>query len=59
MEITNKREFQQIAPNHFSDIELKDFMKLYKDILKNLVNNTILSSNNPLSFRRSLLRNGC
>ena len=59
MKIPNERGFQQIASNHFSDIELKDFMKLYKDILKNLVNNTILSSNNPLSFRRSLLRNGC
>ena len=28
--IPNKRELQQIASNHSSDIEFKDFMKLYK-----------------------------
>ena len=55
MKIPNEREFQQIASNHFPDIELKDFMKLYKDILKNLVNDTTLPSNNPLRFRENLL----
>ena len=30
MKIPNKRELQQIALNHSSDIDLKDFMKLYK-----------------------------
>ena len=30
-----QRELQQIASNHSPDIEFKDFMKLYKDILKN------------------------
>ena len=34
MKIPNKRELQQIASNHLSDIELKDFMKLYKDYTK-------------------------
>ena len=34
MEIPNKRELQQIASNHSSDIEFKDFMKLYKDYTK-------------------------
>ena len=29
--IPNKREIQQIASNHFSDIDFKDSMKLYKD----------------------------
>ena len=58
MKIPNEREFQQIASNHFPDIELKDFMKLYKDILKNLVNDTTLPSNNPLRFRENLLWNG-
>ena len=31
MKIPNKRELQQIAPNHSFHIHFKDFMKLYKD----------------------------
>ena len=31
MKIRNKRELQQTASNRSSDIEFKDFMKLYKD----------------------------
>ena len=31
MKIPNKREFQQIAFNHSSDIDFKDFMNLYKN----------------------------
>ena len=46
MEISNKRELQQIAPNHLSDIDFKDYMKLYKDYAKQLysflVNKTTL-----------------
>ena len=34
MKIPNKRELQQIASNHSHEIELKDFMKLYKDFTK-------------------------
>ena len=34
MKIPKRREFQQIVSNHSSDIELKDFMKLYKDYIK-------------------------
>ena len=30
MKIRNKRELQQIALNHASDIDFKDFMKIYK-----------------------------
>ena len=30
MKIPNKRELQQIAVNHSSDIDFKDFMKIYK-----------------------------
>ena len=30
MKIPNKRELQQITLNHSSDIEFKDFMKIYK-----------------------------
>ena len=35
MKILNKRELQQIALNHSSDINFKDFMKIYKNTLKN------------------------
>ena len=55
----NKRELQQIASDHSSDIGMKDFMKLYKDYTKEpyslLVNDTTLSSDNPLRFRKNLL----
>ena len=32
MKIPNKRELQQIALTHSSDIDFKDFMKIYKKI---------------------------
>ena len=60
MKITNKREFQQIALNHSSGIDFKDFMKIYKKYTKKpfsfLVNDTILPSDDPLRFRKNLLR---
>ena len=34
MKIYNKRELQQIVSNHLSDIDFKNFMKLYKDYSK-------------------------
>ena len=34
MKIPNKREFKQIASNHSSEIDFKDFMKLYKEYTK-------------------------
>ena len=47
MKIPNKKEIQQIASNHWSDIHFKDFMKLYKDYTKEsyslLVNDKTLS----------------
>ena len=51
MKIPNKKELQQIGSNHLSDIEFKDFVKLYKDYTKKnsfLVNDTTLPSDNPL-----------
>ena len=33
--IPNKRVFQQIALNHSSDIDFKDFIKIYKNALQN------------------------
>ena len=59
MKITNKTELQQITSSRLSDIELKDFMKLFKDYTKEpfsfLVNDTTLLSDNPLRFRKNLL----
>ena len=47
MKIPNKRELQQTASNHFSDMGFKDFMKIYKNYAKEsysfLVNDTTLS----------------
>ena len=58
MKIPNKRELQQIASN-LSNIDFKDFMKLYKDYTKEpysfLVNDTTLLSDNQLRFRKNLL----
>ena len=58
MEIPNKKELQQTASNHSSDIEFKYFMKLYKDYTKEpfslLVNDFTLPSDNPLRFRENL-----
>ena len=60
MKIPNKRELQQIALNHSSDIDFKDFMKIYEKYTKEpysfLVNDTTLSSDDPLRFRNNLLR---
>ena len=55
--ISNKRELQQIALSHSSDIEF--YMKLYKyytiEPFLFLVNNTTLSSDNSLKFWKNLL----
>ena len=59
MKIPNKGVLQQVVSNHSSDIGFKDFMKLYKEYTKEpyllLVSDTILPSENPLRFRKSLL----
>ena len=59
MKIPNKRELQQIALNHSSDIDFKDFMKIYKKCTAKphsfLVNDTTLPSDDLLRFRKNLL----
>ena len=56
--IINKRELQQIAVSHLSDIDFKDFIKIYKKCtnipFSFLVNDTTLASDNPLRFRKNL-----
>ena len=58
MKIPNKRELQQIALNHSSDIEFKDFIKIYKKCTAEpysfLVNDTTLPSYDPLRFRKRI-----
>ena len=60
MKIPNKRELQQIALNHSSNIDFKDFMKIYKKYTAEpysfLVNDTTLPSVNLLRFRKNLLK---
>ena len=58
MKISNKRELQQIAINHSSDINTKDFIEVYRKCTDKLysflvIDNT-LPSNNPLRFRKNL-----
>ena len=58
MKIPNKRELQQISLNHSSDINSKDFIKIYKKCTAEpysfLVNDATLASDNPLRFRKNL-----
>ena len=60
MKISNKRELQQIALNHSSDINTKDFIKIYKKCTAEpyclLVNDATLVSDNPLRFRKYLFK---
>ena len=58
MKIPNKRELQQIALNNSSNINSKDFIKIYKKYTAKpqscLVNDATLASDNPLRFRKNL-----
>ena len=59
MKINNKRELQNIAINHSSDIDYKDFMKIYRECTKEpfsfLTIDTTLPASDPLRFRKILL----
>ena len=58
--IPNKRELQQIAINHSSDISTKDFINIYRECTAKpysfLVIDTTLASDNPLRFRKLFLK---
>ena len=58
MKINNRRELQNIATNHSADIDYKDFMKIYRECVKEpysfLTIDTTLPSNNLLRFRKNL-----
>ena len=57
MKIPNKRELQQIALKNSSDMDFKDFMKIYKKCTAEpysfLVNDAKLASHNPLRSRKN------
>ena len=56
--IPKKRELQQIAINHSSDIDSTDLVNIYRKCTDEpysfSVNDTTLASNNPLMFRKNL-----
>ena len=60
MKIPNERELQQSALNLSSDIDFKNFSKIYKNCTAKpyyfLVNDTTLPSDNPLRFRKNVLQ---
>ena len=59
MKISNKEELRRIALSHSSDIDFKDFMKIYKKCTAEpysfLINDTNLRSDNSLRFGKNLL----
>ena len=60
MKVPNKKELQQIALNYPSDIDFKDFIRVYEKYTAEpfsfLVNDATLASDNTLRFRKNLLK---
>ena len=61
MKIENKIEFKQIAYNNSSNIDVKDFINLYKKCIAKpysflLVDATLASDNHLRSFQRKSFR---
>ena len=58
LKISNKRELQQIAISHSSDINTGDFIEIYRECTDKpysfLVIDTTLPSDHPLRFRKNL-----
>ena len=58
MKINNKRELQNITTSHSAGIGYKDFMKIYRECIKEPFNfmtiNTALPASNSLRFRKNL-----
>ena len=58
--IPNRRELQEIARNHSSDISTTDFTNIYRkytiEPYSFFVNDTTLGSDNPLRFRKLFIR---
>ena len=58
MKISNRKELQIIAINHCTDIDYKDFMKIYRECTKEPFNfltiHSTLVASDPLRFRKNL-----
>ena len=58
IKINNKIELQNTAINHSTDIDYKDFIKIYRECIKEPFNfltiDTTLPSSNSLRFRKNL-----
>ena len=58
MKINNRKELQNIAITHSADIDYKDFIKIYRECIKEpysfLTIDTTLPASNPLRFRKNL-----
>ena len=59
MKINNKRELQNIAINHYADIDYEDFKKIYRECTKEPYNfltlDTALPASDPLRFRKKFI----
>ena len=59
MKINNKRELENTAINHSSDIDYNDFVKIYRECIKEpysfLTIDTALPGSDPLRFRKNIL----
>ena len=60
MKIPSRQELPQIALNHLSDIDFKDFVNLYQKCTAQpyyfLISDATLASDNPSSFKKNLLK---
>ena len=58
MKINNRKELQNIVINDSTDIDYRDFMKIYRECTKEPFNfltiDTTLPASNPLRFRKKL-----
>ena len=56
MKINNKKELQNTAINHSADIDYQDFIKVYRECIKEPYNfltiDTTLPASDPLRFRK-------
>ena len=63
IKLPNKTELTQTNTSKLSDIEFKGSIKHHNDYTKYLfsflVDNTTLTSDNPLKFTKNLLQNNC
>ena len=61
MKIDNKKELQNIAINHAAFIDYEDFVKIYRECIKEpysfLTIDTALSASDILRFRKNLFHN--